>query len=385
MMRSPAVILMTVVFALAAFDGASAQIIYGTPASFSDQIIYQNWKLTAGSGGKDTTVSQIVMPLRVYVPIAPHWEMHFNGAVSNSKLNNARTSTSVSSAGLSTVQVYRAFAKDRLYAAAGLVLPTGKTGYDTLQLPVAQIIANDYLNIPLKQLGGGFGMTIQTGGATQYNWLLYGGSVGYTYTGSYTYLSGGDKYNPGDEIVVQGSATAVGRVTSLDVDVSYKYYTADKVGSNQIFKAGGVASVVMTGRYDFGVGRASLSLAEIVRSKNSLQFGNALRADSAKANGNKSIVAGTISYEFVPQWSFSLLADYRLLAANGYRTTSEKYFGKSDLFSFGGGLEYHDASDRFSLTGKAVYSTGEANKDNVNSSSISISGFEFSVGGRVRL
>ena len=303
---------------------AEAQIIYGTPPSINGRIIYQHWKLTSGNGGKDTILTQVVAPISVFVPVAPHWELHLNGALSRSKLDYGSTATNVSSLGLTTLRVFHSFSEDRLFVAAGVILPTGKTGYSTTEAAVAQLIADDFLTLPLKQLGGGVGLILQVGGASQYEWLLYGGSIGYTYAGSYTYLKDGDSYNPGDEIVVQGSASAVGRMSSLDLDLSYKIYTADKIGSEQIFKAGGIASAVLTGKYNFRNGTLSATLAEILRSKNSLQFGSALRTEDQQSNANKTILGGGVTYTFIPQWSFTILTEYRLLAANKYEVDLRK-------------------------------------------------------------
>ena len=378
-------ILVSLFLALVMSPLAEAQIIYGSPPSINGRIIYQHWKLTAGNGGQDTILSQVVAPISVFVPVAPHWELHLNGALSRSKLDYGSAATNVSSLGLTTLRVFHSFAEDRLFAAAGVILPTGKTGYNPTQAAVAQLIADDYLNVPLKQLGGGVGLILQVGGASQHEWLLYGGSIGYTYAGSYTYLKDGDSYNPGDGIVVQGSASAVGRMSSLDLDLSYKLYGADKIGSQQIFKAGGIASAVLTGKYSFHDGMLSATLAEILRSKNSLQFGDALRTEDRQSDANKTILGGSVTYSFIPQWSFTMLTEYRLLAANKYEVASEKYFGKSDLFSFGGGIDYRHPGDRFTLTTKLVLSSGEANKDAVQHPSISISAYELSIGGRIRL
>jgi hypothetical protein len=379
------IILVALFLVLAISTLAEAQIIYGTPPNINGRIIYQHWKLKAGDGGKETILTQVAAPISVFVPIAPHWELHLNGALSRSKLDFGDEATNVSSLGLTTLRVFHSFAEDRMFAAAGVVLPTGRTGYKATEAVVAQLVADDYLNVPLKQLGGGLGLILQVGGASQHEWLLYGGSIGYTYAGSYTYLKDGESYNPGDGIVVQGSASAVGTSSSLDLDLSYKIYSADKIGSEQIFKVGGIASAVLTGKYNFNNGALSITLAEILRSKNSLQFGDALRTEDRQSNANKTILGGGVNYRFRPQWGFTLLAEYRLLAANKYEVSSEKYFGKSDLFSLGGGLDYRHPSDRFTLSTKLMLSSGEANKDAVQHPSISISGYELSIGGRIRL
>lgn len=364
---------------------AEAQIVYGTPPSIGSRVVYQHWKLTADNGGQDTVLSQVAIPISVLVPIAPRWEVHFNGAFSSSQLDFASTSSRVTSVGLTQLRVFHSLADDRLFVAGGVILPTGKTGYSQEEAVLAQLIADDYLSIPLKQLGGGLGIITQLGGAFQHDWLLYGGSVGYTYAGSYTYLKDGDSYNPGDELTIQGSASAVGEKNSLDFDLAYKLYTADKVGSRQIFKAGGILSAVLTGRYAFSDGSVSATVTEIVRSKNSLQFGTSLRAEDRQSTGNKTILGGNFSYTFVPRWSLTALTEYRLVAANKYDAASEKFFGKSDLFSIGGGIDYRDPSDRFALSTRMIFSSGEANKDSALYPAVSISAYEFSIGGRIRL
>jgi hypothetical protein len=58
---------------------AEAQIIYGSPPRINGRVIYQHWKLTANNGGKDTILTQVVAPISVFVPVAPHWELHLNG------------------------------------------------------------------------------------------------------------------------------------------------------------------------------------------------------------------------------------------------------------------------------------------------------------------
>ena len=377
-------LLAALIWLTASYESSRAQIIYGEPPSVSGRLVYQKWTLSTSSG-RDSSLTQIAFPVGAMIPLAPHWEVHLNSAISHSNLDDGKNSTSISSLTASAVKVYRSFADDKIFAAGGLVLPTGKTGYDTMQVAVTQLIADDYLNLPVKQVGSGVGLQFQLGGASKYEWLLYGGSISYNYSGSYKYFEQGEKYKPGDDIAVQASGTVEGSEGALDLDLAYKYYMADKVGSTEVFKNGGIFSVGISGRYEFGVTNVSLSLAEIVRSKNSLQFGSALRAEENNSNNNKTIIGGSVAYGLSSSASLSLLAEYRTLTANGYDATSEQFFGKSDLFSFGGGLTYKGFDNRYVIYSKLVFSTGEADKGAAARKAISITGTEISVGGRIQL
>jgi hypothetical protein len=361
---------------------ADAQIVYGEKMSLSGQMTFQNWTLK--TSGYETRLSQFAFPISCFAPVAPHWEIHFNSALNRSRLAVGSTNTSVMAMSPSTLRVFRSFAQDRLFAAAGLVIPTGKTQLAKAEVALAELISIEYLDAPIKQLGGGAGLLLQVGGASQYQWLLYGGSVAYSYTGAYKYLKDGSDYNPGDEFSVQASGSTTQGDGTVDLDVAYKYYTADETGGKEIFKAGGVVSLILTGKYNFPKTSVALSIAEVVRSKNSLQFGNSLRTEDKKTHGNKTILSGSAAYILSPQVSVSFSTEYRLLSENGYDTTSVLHFGKSDLFSFGGGVGYSGPDDKYSLFARLGLSTGAANRGSSEAEKISIVGTEISLGGRIR-
>jgi hypothetical protein len=360
---------------------AQGQIVYSQRNSVSAEIIYQGWKLK--QGGVETSLSQSAVPFRVYVPIANDWQLHLSSAFSHTNVDDkVALNQTISTLTDTQARVFRAFANGHAFASFGLVLPTGKTGYDSLEVQVTQLIADDYLNIPVKRVGEGFGVVAQVGGANQYaDWFLYGASVTYNLRGSYSYFKDGADYNPGDELTFQVSGTALSKQASLDVDLSYRNFFADKIGGTEVFKNGAVVAAVARGIYKVEKVKATLTIAQIFRNKNSLQFGSSLNSESNNSNNNKSVVSGTVGYSLTEDVIGNLMLGYRYLSANDLAVDAPDYFGKSSIVSFGGGAEYRAPSKNYSIYGRIVISTGTADKNDPDGE-IKVSGAEVAVGGR---
>ncbi|MBK7091968.1 MAG: hypothetical protein IPH59_09665 [bacterium] len=368
---------------IASSTNLNAQIVYGQTKAMSARIVYQSWKLTVG--GEELNLTQSAFPFNFYLPVADNWEVHLTSAISRSNLDASELTATLTSMSGTSVRVFHSFAEDRVFVSGGIVLPLGQTNLDTVQVLLAELISDDYLTTPVKQVSEGLGFTGQIGVASEANeWLLYGATLSYNLNGPFTYLEDGDKYNPGDEIAIQGSATAQQGDAALDLDLSYRHYMADKVEGTEVFKSGGVLSFVATGRKQFNKAGVALTLAHIMRNKNSVLFGSSLESEDKNSNSDKSVISGTFAYKLSPQVTASLLAGYRTLSANDYESSSTNFFGKSDVVSFGGGLEYAAPDQRYSFFGRLVMNNGEANKDAPKDQIIDVAGTEFSFGGRLR-
>lgn len=362
---------------------AKAQIVHGQTKALAARIVYQSWKLTVG--GEELNLTQSAFPFTFFLPVADNWEVHFASAISRSNLDVDDATATLTSMSGTSLRVFHSFADDRLFVSGGIILPLGQSNLDTMQVLLAELISDDYLTTPVKQVSEGLGFVGQVGFASEANeWLLYGATASFNVNGPFTYLDGGDKYNPGDEIAVQGSASAGDGDGGLDFDLSYRHYLADKVGDLKIFKSGGVLSAVVTGHKRFDKLNAALTLAHIFRNKNSLLFGASLATETKNSNSDKSIISGNIAYSVSPRVSLSMLAGYRALSANDYEVSSTNFWGKSDVYSFGGGLEYTAKDQKYSFFGRLVLNNGKANKDAGEDYEIDVSGTEFNFGGRWR-
>jgi hypothetical protein len=379
---------LTVIFAVAAIlsittiSTSFAQIVYGDPTRADASIIYQSWKLTYEEIPEqpESSLTQSAFPVYVFLPVAEDWEVHINAAISNSHLDGGDEGNSVASLSTPLVRVYRSFADDQVFLCAGFDLPGGKTKLDSTELPISELIAGDYLTLPIKQLGRGFGLLLQAGGAQQYEQILYGGSISYFMRGSYTYAEGGSDYNPGDEFTVQGSATLPLDEARIDLDIGYKYFVADQLGSQDIFKNGDQFSLALSGAYDFGRTLGRLSLLQLVRAKDSRRSGTVFTYEESNSNGNKTMIAGSVRHRITPQVSGTFLVNYRMLSANDWSQDNPAYFGSSNLFSIGAELGYSSEDDRYSVFGRFLLHDGSANDDRIG-----ISGTEITIGGRARL
>ncbi|MFH2055310.1 MAG: hypothetical protein ABIJ61_05085 [bacterium] len=363
---------------------AQGQIAFGDPPRIDAQLLYQSWKLTyRGSGTEpETTLTQTVLPLHVYLPLTEDWELHFNSAYSRSFVEGATDSKSISTVGSPMLRIYHSFSDDRLFISGGLALPLGKTDLDesTHEVELAELLSSEYLLLPVKQLGYGLGLLVSAGGASQHQQLLYGGSVTYRYAGSYTYIKRGASYDPGDEFTFRGSTTLPVGQGRIDFDLAYKYYLSDKLDSKEVFKNGDQFSLAVAGSYDFSeLTSGSLSINHIRRSKDSRRSGAVFAYELHNTHGAKTVIASRISYLIQPQWRGNILISYRYLSANDWTEDDPSYFGSSNLFRIGGEVDFARVGGRYQGFGRLMFSTGAANDD-----LISISGLEFALGGSVR-
>lgn len=367
---------------LCATANLTAQIVYGQSKVISARVVYQSWKLT--TGGEETNLTQSAFPFMVMIPLQDNWEVHFNSAISRSNYDYGDFDATLTSFSGTTLRAYRSFADDRMFASLGLQLPSGTSELDTVEVRLAELISDDYLTTPVKQVTQGFGLIGQLGFATEANaWLAYGASVSYNLNGGFTYQENGEKYNPGDEFSLQFSATASATETSsTDIDLSYRYYLADKVGSREVFKSGGVMSILLGQRNQFGKAGVQAYLGYIARQKNSILFGNSLTTEEQNSNSNKLVLGGTLSYLLAPTVRASVTGGYRSLSANDYESSSTNFFGKSDVYSYGAGLEYTAPNKHYTFFARLLLHDGKANKDAAQDREIDVSGTEFTFGGR---
>lgn len=363
-------------------DICQGQIVYGDPARGDLRMIYQSWKLTYKDvpTQPETTLTQAALPLYVFLPLAEDWELHINTGLSNSHLDGGDAGNSLTSFSTPLLRVYHSFSEDRVFVCAGFSLPGGKKELDSTELPIAELVSEDYLTLPVKQVGNGIGVLLQAGGAQQYERFLFGGSASYFLRGSYTYAAGSPKYNPGDEFTLQGSATLPLEQGRIDLDIGYKYFVADKLGSEDIFKNGDQFSFSLAGGYDFGRTKGELSLLQLIRGKDSRRTGDSFAYEPFNSNGNKTVISAAVTQSFTEAIKGTFQAGYRIVGANDWAQDHPSYFGKSDLFSVGAGVGYTSNDDRYLLYGRLIFHNGSADAD-----AITVSGTEIGFGGRVRL
>ena len=186
---------------LSASNGYS-QIVLGQSGTGNTGFAITNWKLDFGDSTHQ--IDQFWVPLSGFVPLGDNTEARVFLATANSDLT--RASKEYKLAGLSDLrmQFSRSYAEDRYLISAGANLPTGKAQLQiTDAIPVLDMLAESFLEFPMRRYGEGFGFNVLLGTARHWGKGNVGLSVRYEYLGSYKPYKAGDStvvddYNPGD-------------------------------------------------------------------------------------------------------------------------------------------------------------------------------------------
>ncbi|HWE42219.1 MAG TPA: hypothetical protein VG432_06935 [Gemmatimonadaceae bacterium] len=117
---------------------------------------------TLKADSSEKTISQLVTPIAVAVPIGERFSFDLATAYAHSRVEMkgaaARPSTIY---GLTDTQLRGSyvFGQDAVVLTAGVSLPTGQSTANARQFAAAQNISNDFLLFPIGTMGAGFGAT----------------------------------------------------------------------------------------------------------------------------------------------------------------------------------------------------------------------------------
>lgn len=117
---------------------------------------------TLKANGAEKTISQIVTPIAVVIPIGGRFSFDIATAWARSRVELKGDSAAPSTVtGLTDTQLRGSyvFGQDAVIITAGLNLPTGQSTANAEQFLAAQNISNDFLLFPIGTMGAGFGAT----------------------------------------------------------------------------------------------------------------------------------------------------------------------------------------------------------------------------------
>ncbi len=311
------IVAVALLMALAGSDVA-AQVVYGQPAAGGARFIYNSWKVEVD--GHDTTISQVVSPVSGFMPVKDNFDVSFYVAGSGNKLKTPSQEYTLNGLTDFRVQGRHSFANDRLLVSLGLNLPTGKTD---LSLDegwfVLQALSRNFLEMPLRRLGEGFGFNVLVGGATTAgDNVKLGAGLSYNFVGKYTPYTGIIDYNPGDVFAFNGSAEIDNGDFRYFLTAIYSLYTKDKLVGKEIFQQ----SPSLDTR--FGLNRKGNvisyggMLRYIIRGDNkvpqvSLDSNSALVLVSDKLYGNEFSIGGHLGWTMAEDWTIVPSVDMRYI------------------------------------------------------------------------
>lgn len=117
---------------------------------------------TLKSTGSEKTISQLVTPIAIVVPIGERFSFDVATAWANSKVEVKGNTVAPSTiSGLTDTQLRGSyvFGEDAVVLTAGVSLPTGQSTANAKQFVAAQSISNDFLLFPIGTMGAGLGAT----------------------------------------------------------------------------------------------------------------------------------------------------------------------------------------------------------------------------------
>lgn len=370
--------LLVAVIALMLAAGASnvsGQVIYGQPASGTTQFMYTSW--TTELAGAKTTLSQFYTPFYGFVPVRENLDVTLFMANSSNNLEGTTGeefggfSGESDLSGLSDIrlQARHSFAKDRLLAAVGVNLPTGKRelnlGGEWL---VVQEMSTNHYELPMRRFGEGFGFTLLFGGATMLGEKIkLGAGASYQYVGEYKPYTGftdtlgeyqdPSEYNPGDIFSFNVRSELERETVRWTMDVVLSMYGLDKIGDTETFRQSPQVDVRLQGNHTGKILNYGGAVRYVWRGDNEVpdrEYDS--EADEAVAElsklkwyGNEFTVAGYLSWVLAEGWTVTPNVDLHIIGNNELEVDGSTVWGiganvgksLTKHFSIDGGLKFY--------------------------------------------
>ena len=212
---------------------------------------------TLKANGNEKTISQLVTPIAVVVPIGDRFSFDIATAWARSRVEvKGDTAAPSTISGLTDTQLRGSyvFGQDAVVLTAGVNLPTGQSTATAKQFVAAQSISNDFLLFPIGTMGAGFGATGGIALARPVGaWNLgVGGSYRHSADFAPFEYNDGQKahYQPGNELRARVGVDRAFGAASAMLGATYSSFGDDKsagatfnTGNRLVFQ-GGYATTV---------------------------------------------------------------------------------------------------------------------------------------------
>jgi len=352
---------------------AQGQIRYGQPTSGGVHFTYSYWKMEQDT--LKTTLNQLVFPLSGFVPLRDNMEMRFYLTSATNNMDTVGNDMSLSGLGDLRVQVSRSLKEDQLLLSAGMNLPTGKKKLDVEGQLVQLALSQNFLDVPLRRLGEGFGFNLLVGVAHAFNNINVGGGITYKYNGSYDPYNGVTDYDPGDMISLNAGADITGEQTSASIDAIYSLYTTDKLFDREVFRQSPTFDIRMVVSHNLNKGMIHGQVRYVLRGKNKLYTTDMNQQEiisSLQLFGNEFMINGGYTFTDGGLWKVTPSAELRLIAANDDALGSAKLEDAS-VIGIGADTE-RQLSDKVNLFVGGRFYTGSANGGNIDLTGLQFTG-----------
>lgn len=355
----------------------SAQVIYGQPTAGSIEFIYNSWSTEVD--GTKTTLSQVLTPVMGFVPVRENFDLSLFMASSSNSVDADETEYTLNGLSDLRIQARHSFANDRLLAAVGINLPTGKRALSLdEEWLVLQELSTNYYELPLRRLGEGLGFSLLFGGATMLSETVkLGGGVSYQLIGGYEPYEGYTDYNPGDVMSINGRTEIERGDWSWTADCVYSLYTKDQVDGIETFRQSPQLDMRLLMSRDGTTVDFGGMLRYVVRGDNELFDSSGSELATLQLYGNELNLAGSLSWSLAEGWSVAPNADLRVIGSN------DTQFDHSTIFGVGA-MAGRNLTKHLTLEGGLKFYTGTATTldalDSETEIDADVSGFQLTLG-----
>ena len=208
---------------------ARAQDVISTRAA-AEMVSY-----TLNANGTEKTISQMVTPIAVIVPVGEHLSFDIATAYARSRVELKGDSAAPSTiSGLTDTQLRGSyvFGSDAVVLTAGLNLPTGQSTANAKQFVAAQVISNDFLLFPIGTMGAGFGATGGIAIARPFGAWNVGLGGSYRHSSDFAPFEYNDgqkaHYQPGNELRTRIGVDRAFGASSAMLGATYSRFGDDK-------------------------------------------------------------------------------------------------------------------------------------------------------------
>ncbi len=366
--------IMTAVLAIASLfaTAADCQIVYNQPGSSALKFNYSNWNL-APENGPDQAISQMTLGLSGFLPIRDNFEARYQILSGYNDLEMDNAGADMTGLGDLRLQFSHSFSRDRLLLSAGLNLPTGKRELDADgERRIVEFLSRDYLSLPLRRYGEGFGFNLQAGGAAELGPFKCGLSGVYDYCGSYTPYDGSGEYNPGDAFSLNATAGATSGRIAYTGDIGFSLFGTDALDGSDIYRQAPQFNARLTATLPGDRVGTTLGIRTIIRGRNKrYSLTDGIIDSQLKKYGDEFDAFLRVTFALGNSWNIGTMAGTRQILS------SEEELDKSSLLNFAVDL-CGDLSGHLGLDLGFMYNTGSA-----DGSAFDVSGFQASGGLRV--
>jgi hypothetical protein len=305
---------------------AAGQIVYGQQTTGSFDVVATHWKLTLDQD--EATVDQWAIPIMAYLPLRDNLEARLYTAYSTTTVNQLGQDFKLQGLSDMRVQVNQALADDRLLLGAGLNLPVGKKALNlTEEWVVMNYLTQSFLSFPVRNLGGGFGVNLMAGAATEVGEYRLGATATLDLAGSYeAYLAEAD-YKPGNALsLTLGLQRNLGE-RLLNGDITLTTSADDKQDDLPVLSRGDQVTL-HSGLTSGGEHRRYYADASYrLRGRNTLFDPTGVLVQQLKIYGNEFTLAGGLEFKHNEVWHYGPSADLRLIAGNEIGLGNSKILG----------------------------------------------------------